>query len=100
MKDKQYKYYNLDYKKTRYFKKNVAKEVIFEVKFREKWKGTYLKDLSKELRKMFKNVLQQGTRNYYEDDIGRIYINHNDLTTPITVTPRKLSDLTPSVIMS
>ena len=54
-----------------------------------------------DLKGIFKEVLQELKPSQANDtDLVRIYIDHDDLTVPMTITPRKWSDLDENAIMA
>ena len=93
------KTYTITNRGSKSFKGNVIKETTFSVKFDEKWNGLKVKNLTKDLENMFYDILDEGKKDFENQDVARIYINHPRLNHAIIVKPRSLSDMSPKVIM-
>ena len=81
------------------FKGNVIKETTYSVKFDDKWHGLKVKNLTADLENMFHDILDEGRKDFENQDVARIYINHPRLNHAIIVKPRALSDMSPKIIM-
>ena len=68
---------------TKTFKKTLATQTTYKVKFNDTWKGEKLQDITNQLHNMFDDVLNK-TRGH-DADLGRVVIEHPDLPNPIVV---------------
>ncbi|KAK3100662.1 hypothetical protein FSP39_023320 [Pinctada imbricata] len=75
--------YIVENTKQRTFKKTLATDTSFKVKFNEQWQGEKLRDLTGELHDMFDDVLSQARG--HNADLGRVVIEHPSLSDPIVV---------------
>ena len=75
--------YAVHKKGERTYKKNLAKDTTYNVKFNDQWQGKRLQDIHKELQNMFEDVLQQVRT--HDADLGRVVVNHPNLFNPIVV---------------
>ncbi|CAG2242131.1 unnamed protein product [Mytilus edulis] len=79
------------------FSKNLAKETTYKVKFNDTWKGKKLRNLKKELEKMFDDVLNKAKGN--DNDLGRVIISHPELNNSIVVPLDKRSNINSQRVM-
>lgn len=70
-------------KNTRSFKKNLARDTYFRVKFNDQWQGEKLVDIYQKLHDMFDDVLSQARG--HDADLGRVVLSHPNLNNPIVV---------------
>lgn len=68
-------------KETRTYKKNLARDTTFKVKFNDQWRGDKLIDIYDKLHDMFDDVLSQARG--HDADLGRVVLSHPNLTTPL-----------------
>lgn len=68
---------------TRTFKKNLARDTTFKVKFNEQWRGDKLIDIQNKLHNMFDDLLSQARG--HDADLGRVVLSHPSLNNPIVV---------------
>ena len=61
-------------RETRTFKRNLARDTTFKVKFNDQWRGDRLKDIHDKLHDMFNDVLSQARG--HDADLGRVVLNH------------------------
>ena len=93
--------YHLIKKGEKTFKKDGARDVMYEVRLNhEDWNGKRIKDVHEQLRNMFADVIRQARGSLTDEDMGRVIIHHPDLTNPIVISLRPLKNLNPEVIMS
>ena len=93
------KHYDLELRKERTLKKNMAREVIYEVKFDDEWQNQRIVDIRDNLRGMFEDVIGRAREGLNDNDLGRIYINQGNLWQPIVIPPRPLNELDAEVVM-
>ena len=83
----------------RFFKKKVIEETIYEITFdTEKYKKLKLIDMEKSLKNMFSKVLKE--KSSKDNDLVRVYIEHEDLFNPIIIPPTQVANLSANYIMS
>jgi hypothetical protein len=85
-------------KDTRTFKKNLARDTSFKVKFNDKWRGEKLVDIYKNLHDMFDDVLSQARG--HDGDLGRVVVSHPNLNNPIVVPLQSWENLNADTVMS
>lgn len=85
-------------KETRTFKKSMAHDTTFKVKFNDKWKGDRLIDIYDKLHEMFDDVLSQARG--HDTDLGRVVLYHPNLNNPIIVPLQSLGSLNSDTVMT
>jgi hypothetical protein len=83
---------------TRTFKKNLARDTTFKVKFNEQWRGDKLLDIPTKLHDMFDDLLSEARG--HDADLGRVVISHSSLNNPIVVPLQSWENLNADVVMS
>ena len=81
----------------RVFKKNMAKDTTYKIKFNDQWKGDKLADISDKLHDMFDDVLNQARG--HDADLGRVVIHHSSLNDPIVVPLQPWENLDAGTVM-
>ena len=79
--------------------KDTVKDRVYEVKFNEEWGGRKIEDIMEGLRDMFKDVLNDTCSNLSSTDLVRVAIHHESLGNALVVAARKISDMSPTVIL-
>ena len=75
-------------------------EYTFKADFdHEKLKDKKLLDLSTQLRRMFDKMLEESGRNYNDDDMARLSIQHRNLDRDIVVHLRSKNNVTGQVVL-
>ena len=85
-------------KDTRTFKKNLARDTSFKVKFNDQWRGEKLVDIYNKLHNMFDDVLSQARG--HDADLGRVVVSHPNLNNPIVVPLQSWQNLHADTVMS
>jgi hypothetical protein len=83
---------------TRTFKKNLARDTTFKVKFNEQWRGDKLLDIPTKLHDMFDDLLSEARG--HDADLGRVVISHSSLNNLIVVPLQSWENLNADVAMS
>ena len=96
--EKEEKPYFIWKKDTRTFKKNLARDTSFKVKFNDQWRGEKLVDIYKKLHNMFDDVLSQARG--HDADLGRVVLSHPNLNNPIVVPLQSWENLDADAVMS
>ena len=92
--------YTLNEKKSRSFAKRMATEEIYDVKLAPSFDNEKLVDIVPQLHKIFSEILTEVRPSDIRDtDFGRIYVNHPDLSTPITVPPTQWHDIDADTVL-
>lgn len=81
----------------RTFKKDMARETTFKVKFNEQWRGDKLVDIQTKLHNMFDDLLSQARG--HDADLGRVVLSHPSLNNPIVVPLQSWEHLNADVVM-
>ena len=81
------------------FTGKVLREHTFRVRFREEVNGIPLRNLSTELHEMFEEVIRRGSQDYPGNAVARMYIVAENLSDPIIVRPRPLSETTAEAVL-
>ena len=68
--------------------------------FNEKHFGIHLSDFSATLENVFKDLLEEGSKEFEPDSKARLYIGTSDLSHPVVIPPKPLADFTVKDIMS
>ena len=89
----QVKHYDLELHKEFSLKKNMAKEVIYEVKFDKEWQDKKIIDVKNDVGDMLQDVIDRAREGLADYDLGRVHINQGNLFQPIMVAPRTLHQL-------
>ena len=82
---------------TRTFKKNLARDTTFKVKFNEQWRGDKLLDIPTKLHDMFDDLLSEARG--HNADLGRVVLSHPSLNNPIVVPLQSWEKLNADVVM-
>lgn len=85
-------------KETRTYKKNLARDTTFKVKFNDQWRGDKLIDIYDKLHDMFDDVLSQARG--HDADLGRVVLSHPNLNNPIVVPLQSWEKLNANTVMS
>lgn len=83
---------------TRTFKKNLARDTTFKVKFNDQWRGDKLLDIPTKLHEMFDDLLSEARG--HDADLGRVVLSHPSLNNPIVVPLQSWENLNADVVMS
>ncbi|CAC5412404.1 unnamed protein product [Mytilus coruscus] len=81
------------------FSKNLAKEMTYKIKFNDQWKGKKIRDILKEVRGMFDDVLNRARGNN-ESDLGRVIVTRPDLNNATVVPLDKWSNIDSKRVMT
>jgi pyruvate/oxaloacetate carboxyltransferase len=85
--------------KTRSFGK-IANETIYDIKLGTEYDNVQLMNMLPKLKKIFQEVLKEVKPSKTKDtDLVRIYIDYDDLTVPITISPVQWSKLDENIIV-
>lgn len=90
--------YSMQKISTRTYKKNLATDTKFELKFNDQWKGDKLSDIDNKLHDMFDDVLSEARG--HNADLGRVLLNHPKLNNPIVVSLQPWDNLNADTVMS
>ena len=75
-------------------------ETTFQATFdSSQYENRRLLDMTEDLRDMFRDMLDEASRNYNDDDMARLSIFHRNLELPITVHLRSKNNVTPDTIL-
>lgn len=85
-------------KDTRTFKRNLARDTIFKIKFNDQWRGEKLMDIYDQLHNMFDDVLSQARGQ--NADLGRVVLSHPNLNNPVIVPLQPWESLNADKVMS
>lgn len=96
--EKEEKPYFIWKKDTRIFRKNLARDTTFKVKFNEQWRGDKLIDVPTKLHEMFDDLLSLARG--HDADLGRVVLSHPSLNNPIVVPLQSWESLNADVVMS
>lgn len=79
------------------FAKNLARETTYKVKFTDKWEGSKLKDLGKDLHDMFDDVLAKAKGS--DNDLGHVVLSQSEFHNPIVVPLQKWENIDTNKVM-
>lgn len=85
-------------RETRTYKKNLARDTTFKVKFNDQWRGEKLIDIYDKLHDMFSDVLSRARGQ--DADLGRVVLSHPNLNNPIVVPLQSWENLNADTVMS
>jgi hypothetical protein len=80
------------------FKKRLAKDTSYKVKFNENWYGERLLDIYQNLHETLDEVLQQARG--HDADLGGVVLHHPDLINPIVVPLQSWENLNADTVLS
>jgi len=87
------KFYELELYKEKILKKNMAKEVIYQIKIKDNWRNKRIKDVMSQLRKMFDDLIKKASEGLLPDDFIRLYLNQRNLYKPIVLPPTRVNQV-------
>ncbi|KAK3105356.1 hypothetical protein FSP39_023301 [Pinctada imbricata] len=96
--DKAEKAYFIWKKENRTYKKNLARDTTFKMKFNDQWRGDKLIDIHDKLHEMLDDVLSQARG--HDADLGRVVLSHPDLNNSIVVPLQSWEKLNADTVMS
>lgn len=85
-------------KDTKPYKKNLARDTSFKIKFNDQWRGEKLVDIYDKLHDMFDDVLSQDRGS--DADLGRVVVSHPNLNNTIVVPLQSWENLNSDTVMS
>lgn len=85
-------------KDTRTYKKNLARDTCFKIKFNDQWRGEKLVDIYDKLHDMFDDVLSQARGS--DADLSRVVVSHLNLNNAIVVPLQSWENLNADTVMS
>ena len=94
------KEYRIDSAISNSFKNKALIEKSYSVRFNEKHFGIHLSDFSATLENVFKDLLEEGSKEFEPDSKARLYIGTSDLSHPVVIPPKPLADFSVKDIMN
>lgn len=93
-------YFVLELKQSRSFhQRNAAHEMTYQVKLKNEHPDLYLNNLVPNLQALFDTLIEHTRREYGEEGVARVYIDHPKLESAIIIRPTYLGELSSSFII-
>ena len=77
--------YKIDCTGTRKFARSAATETTYKVKFNDQWQGRRLRDLRRQLHRLFEEVLDRARVGLNDNDLLRVVIRHDALNHAVVI---------------
>jgi hypothetical protein len=93
------KAYTIQHGPSKSFKGKVLREQSYTIHFTDQWAPGPVSSLTRQLRAVFEEVLDEARRTYVPEDIARVYVTHPVLKHAIIIAPQRLGNITADVIL-